>query len=130
MDEGKLYGRGIAFPPRIGPDGRLAWSAGSTNIRESIRIILLTELQERVMLAEFGGGLRSFLFEPNNPATHRFIEERVTRALARWEPRIRLGDVRVERDPIDERAALVLLEYSLVATGEGERMNIAVQLGG
>ena len=43
MDGGQLYGRGMSFPPRVGPDGRIAWSEGETNIRESIQIILLTE---------------------------------------------------------------------------------------
>ena len=41
IDAGTLFGRGIAFPPRIGPDGRLMWSAGPQNIREGIRIALL-----------------------------------------------------------------------------------------
>lgn len=130
MDEGKLFGRGLGFPPRIGPDGRVAWSVGSQNIRESIRIILLTEMGERLMLPEFGGGLRSFLFEPNTPSTHRIIEDRVTKSLARWEPRIKVASVTVERDAVDERAALVLITYALVATGETDRLTLSVQLGG
>src|SRR5436305_1697397 len=28
MDDGRIFGRGISFPPRVGPDGRVAWSAG------------------------------------------------------------------------------------------------------
>ena len=42
---GRSLGRGISFPPRVGPDGRLAWSAGEQNIREAIRVILMTELR-------------------------------------------------------------------------------------
>ena len=85
---GNIYGRSLSFPPRIGGDGRMVWSEGEQNIRESIRIILLTNLRERVRLAEFGGGLNTFLFEPNNVATQRAIEERMLQALKRWEPRI------------------------------------------
>jgi len=55
-DPGKILGRGISFPPRVGADGRIEWSVGEANVRESIRIILLTEQRERVRLAEFGGG--------------------------------------------------------------------------
>ena len=40
MDEGRVFGRGISFPPRVGPDGRVAWSAGPYNIREMIRVVL------------------------------------------------------------------------------------------
>ena len=50
MDEGLLYGKGLSFPPRVGSDGRIAWSAGEANVRESIQIILLTEWNERVSL--------------------------------------------------------------------------------
>ena len=28
MDAGRIFGRGIAFPPRVGADGRVAWSEG------------------------------------------------------------------------------------------------------
>src|SRR5207244_5141326 len=69
MDGGQLYGRGMAFPPRVGPDGRVAWSEGEVNIREAIQIILKTEERERLNLPAFGGGLRKFLFEPNTVTT-------------------------------------------------------------
>ena len=90
MDNSYLFGQGISFPPRIGPDGRIAWSTGPQNIREAIRVILMTEAQERLLLPEFGGGLQSFLFQPNVVSTHRLIQERVTQAMARWEPRIQV----------------------------------------
>ena len=127
MDEGKLFGRSIAFPPRIGPDGRLLWSEGPQNIRESIRIILLTELQERVMAPKFGGGLRSFLFQPNISSTHRLIEERTQRALKRWEARIKVESVVVEPDPNDTQAALVNIAYRLVALDIRDRVSLSVQ---
>ena len=44
-----LFGQGLGFPPRIGADGRLVWSSGEDNVRESIQIILLTEPGERLM---------------------------------------------------------------------------------
>ena len=57
-----LLGQGLSFPPRIGADGRLAWSAGEDNVRESIRIILMTEQGERIMRETFGCSLRQYLF--------------------------------------------------------------------
>ena len=49
MNAGQLFGRSIGFPPRVGADGRWAWSEGADNVRESIRIILMTEENERLM---------------------------------------------------------------------------------
>ena len=57
IDAGKLFGRGISFPPRVGPDGRVAWSEGEVNVRESIRVILMTEQPERLRAPNFGGSL-------------------------------------------------------------------------
>ena len=68
-------------------------------MREAIEIVLKTELRERLRLPEFGGGLGRFLFEPNTATTRRQIEDRIVKALARWEPRIRVESVDVEADP-------------------------------
>jgi phage baseplate assembly protein W len=108
----------------------MVWSEGEQNIRESIRVILLTNLRERVRLAEFGGGLNTFLFEPNNVATQRAIEERMLQALKRWEPRISVESARVEADPADREAAIATIQYKLVATQSRERISFGITLRG
>lgn len=128
MEEGKIFGQSIGFPPRIGQDRRVAWSKGADNIRESIRIILLTEPGERLRLPEFGCGLKIFLFRPNIPSVHRLMQEEITQSLLRWEPRIRLESVRVEKAHADERSAIITIDYSLVATGIKEQLNMNIRL--
>jgi uncharacterized protein len=128
-DPGKILGRGISFPPRIGADGRIQWSVGETNIRESIQVILLTEQRERVRLTEFGGGLGQFLFEPNNVVTRHLIEDRITKALAQWEPRIRVDSVNVDPSPDSAQEAVATISYKLVATQVRERVSLNVTLG-
>jgi phage baseplate assembly protein W len=126
MDSGQVLGRGISFPPRLGADGRWAWSSGEQNIRESIRVILLTEFRERMMLPEFGGNLQQHLFMPNTVATRHTIGDRVEKALSAWEPRVRVEEVQVEALPDDPEAALVTIVYRLIATQVRERMNMTV----
>jgi phage baseplate assembly protein W len=128
MNAGQIYGRSISFPPRVGADGRVAWSVGEENIRESIRVILLTNLRERLRRAEFGGGLAQFLFEPNTVATRHQIEERIKRALGAWEPRIAVDGVSVEADPEDAQATIATITYKLVATQKRERVSLSVTL--
>ena len=130
MDNGRLFGRGISFPPRVGSDGRVAWSEGETNVREAIRVILMTEQRERLMLAEFGGSLGQFLFEPNTVTTRHLIKDRIQKALAEWEPRIRVENVNVEADPADTQAAIATITYKLVATQSRERVSLNVTLAG
>jgi len=128
MDDGQIFGRSIGFPPRIGPDGRLTWSEGAQNIREAIQIILLTDLQERLFLPGFGGGLQAFLFQPNTPATYRLIQDSITRALARWEPRITVDSVDVQPDPTQDQTAVATISYKLVATQVGSQISVSVRL--
>jgi phage baseplate assembly protein W len=129
MDGGRLYGRGMSFPPRVGDDGRIAWSEGEINIREMIQVILRTQERERLNLPTFGAGLQRYLFEPNTVATRFQIEDRITKSLQLWEPRISLTDVTVEQDPSDAQAAIASIEYKLVATQVKERINVSVKLG-
>ncbi len=129
QDAAALYGRGLGFPPRVGTDGHVLWSVGETSVRESIRIVLMTEPEERLLLPGFGAGLRRFLFEPNTPATHLLIQERIQEALRRWEPRINVESVVVEPDQADPQAALATITYQLVATRQRERLSLSVGLG-
>lgn len=129
MDGGQLYGRSMSFPPRVGNDGRIAWSEGETNIREAIRIILQTEEKERINLPTFGAGLQKYLFEPNTVATQTQIGDRITKALQLWEPRISLNQVDVQPDPSDPQAAIATISYKLVATQVQQNVNVTVKLG-
>ncbi len=129
MDRARIYGQGISFPPRLGADGRMAWSSGPDNIRESIQVILLTEPGERLMLPDFGGRLRSFLFEPNTVATRRLLRDEIEKALLLWEARITPQSIVVEADGKDPRAALATIQYQLVATQATGQVGLRVQLG-
>jgi uncharacterized protein len=125
-----IFGMGLSFPPRVDADGRLAWSSGEDNVRELIRVILLTEPGERIMREEFGCGLRQYLFEPNTVATREQIRERIARAIGRFEPRVSVVEVTVEPDDADPRLVAVNILYRLAATQSLERMGMSLQLEG
>ena len=125
-----LFGQGMAFPPQVGADGSLTWSSGEENVRQSIRILLLTEPGERLMREEYGCGLRRFLFQPNTPATRQLISERITQAVNRWEPRVVLDSVEVDPDPDDERVVQVNVTFRLIANQSVERLGMSFQLEG
>jgi phage baseplate assembly protein W len=125
-----LYGKSLAFPPRVGADGRMVWSEGELNVRESICIILRTRPGERVNLPGFGCGLDRFLFEPNTTGTLRLIQEEVKRALSRWEPRIKLDDILVASDPLEPRAVNISIFYTLITTGQTDQLGVNLTLQG
>jgi phage baseplate assembly protein W len=129
-DPGQLFGRGMGFPPRVGADGRVAWSEGAANVRDCLRILLLTEPRERLRLPGFGGGLTRYLFEPNTPGTRQRIRETIEDNIKRWEPRVLIDTVTVDADPSDAQAALATIAYRLVATQALERVTLALTLKG
>ena len=89
-------GTGLRFP--INPDpvtSALPRVAGMDRIRQSIEQILDTEPGERIMLPEFGCGLRRYLMEPNTLTTRTAIAKDIETALTRWEPRVQLTAVEV-----------------------------------
>ena len=130
IDEGRVFGRGMSFPPRVGADGRVSWSSGPANIRESIRVLLLTNANERLNRPEYGSDLRPLLFEPNTVTTRRQVQGRIARALEVWEPRIAIERVEVESDPDDDRAAIATIAYRLVATQTVESLSLRLPLAG
>lgn len=123
-------GRGLAWPLRVGEDGRLATSEGARNVREHLELVLRTRPGERVRLPAFGAGLDELRSAPSTPATHREIADRIRRALAAWEPRLVLDGVDVQADPADAETAIATVRYRLRATGEPARLAVAVALGG
>lgn len=125
-----VLGQGLSFPPRVGPDGRLAWSTGEDNVRELIRVILMTEAGERLMRENFGCGLRQYLFEPNVATTRQRIQNGIEQAIARWEPRVTVDDVTVDPDGSDPRRVNINVQFRLVATQGAGSINFTLQLQG
>lgn len=130
IDEGLIFGRGVAFPPHLDSTGQWATSAASQNVRESIQILLLTRLGERLMYPSYGSALRTYLFAPNNAATRKSVQDEISRALQLWEPRITADSVAVDPDPSDEQAAIATIQYRLVANQLPNQVTLTLQLQG
>ena len=68
---------------------------GLDHLRQSIRDILTTRRGTRVMCRDYGSRLPELVDRPMNPALRMDIYSATAEALARWEPRFRLSEVRV-----------------------------------
>lgn len=94
VENKRFMGRGFQFPFGVDPaTSRIAMSGAEDNIRESIRLILRTNIGERVMLPEFGTSAGDFLFSDSSAERVSSLESSVREALEQWEPRI--SDVEV-----------------------------------
>ncbi|MFE1745566.1 GPW/gp25 family protein [Coleofasciculus sp. H7-2] len=103
-------GTGWSFPLRVNVQGGLQLSSAERNIEESIRIILRTEIGERVYRPNFGSRLSEMVFAPMNTQTLLLLRLHVQEALEMWEPRIVIDLVRTDPDPIRGRVDIIV-EY-------------------
>ncbi|HMS49112.1 GPW/gp25 family protein [Candidatus Microthrix sp.] len=122
----RMYGQGVAFPFRVGLDGRVAWSTGEENVRESLSLIVQTRPGERIERPDFGCGVDRFLHEQVTVATLRRLQDEIRTAIDRWEPRVALDDVRLAADPADRRAVDITISYRLVASGLLDRLSLTM----
>ena len=120
---GGTSGRHLAFPFRIGSDGRTAAPADiMDHVRGEVIQLLLTAPGERPFLPSFGAGLKRLVFERNDPVAAGLAKATVSRNLSRW-----LGHrVTVEVLEVDasESTLAVDLRYRIVATGEVRAMKL------
>lgn len=117
LDVSKAFlGVGWAFPIQVTKDGAILGAVYEEDIRQAIRIIVLTDLGERVMRPDFGAGLRAFIFEPVNPTTMALVKTRVIEALTTWEARIDIIAVEVSSDPPERNKLLIDLTFRVRAT--------------
>jgi phage baseplate assembly protein W len=103
-------GQGIAFPLHTSVQGQLQISNQHQNLEESIKIILQTDIGERVYRPDFGSRLSELLFAPMNTQTLLLLRVYTEEALEKWEPRIVIDAIRTEPDPI-RGCVEVTLEY-------------------
>lgn len=103
-----FLGRGVAFPMRMNVQGELALSIYHANIEDCIRLILRTNLGERLYRPDFGSRLSELVFAPLNTQTLLLIRLYIEEALEKWEPRIELLSVTTEPDPLKGRVDITI----------------------
>lgn len=114
----EFVGAGWAFPLRTDRTGGIALSRDTSEIEESMQLILATAPGERPMRPEFGSAVHDYVFAPADAATAGDIANAVRLALERWEPRIHLHDVIVRFDRVDEGILLIDIRYAIVGTND------------
>ncbi|PRC93449.1 Phage baseplate assembly protein W [Solimicrobium silvestre] len=63
------------------------------DIKQSLLIILSTNLGERVMQPSFGCGLKSQIYENINESTLTVLKDLIQRAILFYEPRVKLESI-------------------------------------
>jgi phage baseplate assembly protein W len=119
-----FVGTGWAFPPTIDARGGIALVSREREIEQAIQIILLTYPGERPMRPLFGCPLRDFVFRSADTSTAAELALVVERAVAQWEPRVDVVEVRVTPDPRVRNRLDLSVIYQIKHTND--RRNLVV----
>lgn len=116
-----FLGKGWAFPPRFDSNNDTVMVSGSTDVAESLRILMSTRLGERVMLPLYGTPLDTF--EGMTVTVQNNVKSQVRAAIVRYEPRVKVhsGDVDVP-DGGREGLMLIKVEYEIPSTNSRANM--------
>lgn len=106
--------RGPAFPPRIDAGtGGFAMAAGVEKIRQDLRVLLTTRLGDRALARDYGTRLPSIVHDPNDDILADVAVRQTEEAVLRWEPRITVTSIDIEREP-DLGEVHLALNYRLI----------------
>ncbi|HLS64417.1 MAG TPA: GPW/gp25 family protein [Ruania sp.] len=114
----EFVGRGFSWPVRVDHTGSIRLTQGVADLDDAIRLVLMTAPGERLMRPQFGCRVWDLLFEPVNANLLGLIAEAVRDALAQWEPRIEVEDVRPVQDDDDAALVQITITYRVKATND------------
>jgi Bacteriophage baseplate protein W len=90
---------GPIFPRFNGSPGPGQWEFNTGTdglcLEASLVSILFTNPGERLMLPDFGAGIRKLVFDPNDGALSSQARQMAAAAVSRWEPRASLDDLKM-----------------------------------
>jgi len=125
----EILGKGWRFPILPDETGSLAYVGNDVNVEQSLRILLLTDLRERVMRADFGCQAPSLVFAPGSVQFLGLLETTVREAIRDWEPRVETESVIAEVDPEDETRVTVQIRYVVRQTNTRNNLVFPFYLG-
>ena len=116
MEGYTFLGRGWAFPPQFNKlTGTVEMLSNEDDIKNSLQVLLLTRVGERIMQPAYGCNMDVLLFEQINESLISYIKDLVFTAIYYFEPRINPDNVTVEATE-EEGIVLVNVEYTIRST--------------
>ncbi len=120
--EQSFLGTGVAFPLRIDPaTGRFVMSSGSQSVKESIYLILMTQVTERLTRPTFGTETASYVFMDVNQTELTLMRRDLTDSILRQEPRV--SDVNITTDMQSQQGYILInIDYILAENNQSDNL--------
>lgn len=122
MNQRAFLGAGMKFPPQIDPGtGRFMVSEKEQSVKESVYLILMTNMGERWLEPEFGSRMMSYTFMDTSPTMLRMMSDELRNLILKQEPRISSVDINVDSET-RESCLIISIEYTIAETNSLENL--------
>jgi len=99
-------------------------------VKQNLKNLLLTIPGERIMDANFGVGLRKFLFELDNESLRGRVKGRIGQQVQRYLPYIKIVDITFDshgtNDELDRNFLSVVVEYEIVPLSDVDNLELTL----
>ena len=117
-----FLGKGMKFPPQINPaTGRFVTASAEESVKQSIYLILMTQVTERPLRPEFGSNIMSYTFMDKNAGRLNMVSRTIREQIVTQEPRV--SDVSVDIDMGERSGVLIFnIDYTIAATNTRDNL--------
>ncbi|MCR4997048.1 MAG: GPW/gp25 family protein [Butyrivibrio sp.] len=120
--EQSFWGTGVTFPPQIDPaTGRFQMSAGPKSVKESIYLILMTQVTERLTRPKFGTNTAGYVFMDINQTQLTIMRRELTESILRQEPRVLNVEIQTEMEA-QQGYIMINIDYTLAQNNSRDNL--------
>jgi phage baseplate assembly protein W len=93
-------------------------------VKQNLKMLILTDKGERIMLPNFGVGLRTFLFEPNIQTDYSVIASEIRSQVSRYMPFLDITDIIFDEaeNNINGNVLNMVVSYEIMPLDEGDEL--------
>lgn len=123
-----IYGRGWAFPLQFSSQEGVIMAAGAEHVRQSMKILFLTEPGERIMREDYGCGLNDYMFENISDELMAGIQTRIEERILRYEPRAEMTEIKVNQKTDLPNTLHIQVKYALRGSELSSKSKVFLRL--
>lgn len=98
-------------------------------VRQNLKMLILTSPGERIMIPDFGVGLKRFLFENFTPSLKDSITEKIDEQIRLYMPSVMLMDVLFDAADMGNNKLNVAIYYSIPSAGINDSILLPISTG-
>jgi phage baseplate assembly protein W len=100
-------------------------------VQQNLKMLLLTSPGERIMVPEYGVGLRRMLFEPATKYTHDVVREKIYQQVQTYMPFLNIKVLDINSGDgvnVDESLLSILLRYEIIPLKTNDFLSLNADL--